>query len=75
MELTSELLQALANGGVAIIIFVIWYITYRTHTQQHTATIERLFTLIEQDIKYKELLIGILTRLETKIDIQNRRER
>lgn len=75
MELTAEIIKVIANGGVPIIIFVIWYITYRTHTQQHTDTIERLFVLIEQDIKYKELLIGILTRLETKFDLQNRRER
>lgn len=72
MELTPDLLKVLANGGIAIIIFVIWYVTFKTSNKQYIELVDRLFKMIEQDIKYKELLIGILTRLETKIDLQRR---
>lgn len=75
MELTPDLLKVLANGGIAIIIFVIWYVTYKTQSKDYAALVERLFKQVEQDLKYKELLIGILTRLETKMDIQERRTR
>ncbi|MEG8946611.1 hypothetical protein [Rosettibacter firmus] len=75
MDLSADVLKVLANGGIAIIIFVIWYVTYKTQSKNYTDLVERLFKQIEQDLKYKELLIGILTRLETKIDIQDRRMR
>jgi len=73
MDLTPELLKILANGGISLIVLVIWYITFRTSSKQYQDLVERLFKQIEQDIKYKELLIGILTRLETKIDYNDRR--
>lgn len=75
MELSPDLLKILANGGIAVIIFVIWFVTYKTQTKQYTDLVERLFKQIEQDLKYKELLIGILTRLETKLDVTERRTR
>lgn len=75
MDLTPDLLKVLANGGIAIIIFVIWFVTYKTSSKQYADLVERLFKQIEQDLKYKELLIGILTRLETKYDIHDRRHR
>ena len=68
MELTADILKIISNGGVSVIIFTIWYVTYRTQTKQHAETVERLFNQIEQDLKYKEILIGILSRLEAKID-------
>lgn len=68
MELTTDMLKVLANGGLSIIIFVIWFVTYKTQSKQYTDLVERLFKQIEQDLRYKELLIGILTRLETKVD-------
>ncbi|QKJ99921.1 MAG: hypothetical protein HND40_10295 [Ignavibacteriota bacterium] len=73
MDLTPDLLKVLANGGISIIIFVIWFVTYKTQSKQYTDLVERLFKQIEQDLKYKELLIGILTRLETKVDLHDRR--
>lgn len=75
MDLSPDLLKILANGGIAVIIFVIWFVTYKTQTKQYTDLVERLFRQVEQDLKYKELLIGILTRLETKLDITERRTR
>jgi hypothetical protein len=68
MDLTVELIKAIANGGVAIVVFVIWYKTFDTQTKQYTELINKLFNQIEEDIKYKELLTGILNRLEMKID-------
>lgn len=75
MDLTPEILKILANGGISVIVLVIWYITFKTINKQNQDVVERLFRQIEQDLKYKELLIGILTRLETKIDIQVRRNK
>ncbi|WP_337871614.1 hypothetical protein [Ignavibacterium sp.] len=75
MELSPDLLKIIANGGISVIIFVIWFVTYKTQTKQYVDLVERLFKQVEQDLKYKELLIGILTRLETKIDLQDRRSR
>lgn len=74
MNLTPDLLKVLANGGISIIVFVIWFVTYKTQSKQYTDLVERLFKQIEQDLKYKELLIGILTRLETKFDLHDRRK-
>lgn len=74
MDLTPDLINLLANGGVATIVFIIWFVTYKTQNKQYTDLVERLFKQIEQDLKYKELLIGILTRLETKIDVSRRRD-
>ena len=73
MELLSpDLLKIIANGGIAMVVFVIWFVTFKTSNKQYVDLVDRLFRMIEQDIKYKELLIGILTRLETKIDLQRR---
>lgn len=74
MDLSPEILKILANGGISLIVLVIWYITFKTTNKQYQDVVERLFNQIEQDIKYKELLIGILTRLETKIDYNDRRK-
>jgi len=74
MELNTDLLNILANGGIAVIIFVIWFVTFKTQTKQYTDLVERLFNQIEQDLKYKELLLGVLTRLETKIDARRNNE-
>ena len=75
MELNPALIDVIANGGIAVIVFVIWFVIYKTQSKQYTDLVERLFNQIEQDLKYKELLIGILTRLETKIDMHERRTR
>lgn len=75
MGISTDLLKILANGGLSLIVFVIWYVTYKTQSASYTDLVERLFKQIEQDLKYKELLIGILTRLETKMDIHERRNR
>ena len=62
-----DILSILANGGISLIVFVIWYITYKTQNKQYVDIIERLFKQIEQDVKYKEVLTGILTRIEAEL--------
>jgi hypothetical protein len=74
MDLTPEVLKIIANGGISLVVLVIWYITFRTSSNQYQELVERLFKQIEQDTKYKELLTGILTRLETKIDYSDRKK-
>jgi hypothetical protein len=55
---------------------VIWYITVKNQNkqfkeilQQGQDNVKQIFKLIEEDTKYKELLTGILTRLEIKLDL------
>lgn len=71
MELFSpDFLKVIANAGTTLIVFIIWYISFNNARHETSKTNERLFKMMEQDIQYKELLIGILTRLEIKIDTQ-----
>jgi hypothetical protein len=39
----------------------------------HSENLNRLFKSIDDDLKYKEILTGLLARLEIKIDLQERR--
>jgi len=75
MDLTPELLKIMANGGITVVVFVIWYITFKTTNKQYQEIIDRLFQQIEADLKYKELLTGILARLETKLDLKCKHSR
>ena len=75
MQLNSELLSLLANGGAPLLVFVIWLMTFKLFSRQqerafkeHQETVERLFKTIDADIKYKESLTAILSRMEMKID-------
>lgn len=81
MEPSVELLKILANAGVGVIIFVIWWVSTKNQNKQfykmldqNRETLERFFGFMKEDNKYKELLSGILTRLETKIDFQNKQK-
>ena len=76
MKLDPELLTLIGNGSIALIVFVMWYLSFKQLnrqqekiSKQNQENIQRMFVMIEQDIKYKEALTGILTRLETKIDV------
>lgn len=66
---SPELLKILINGGVAVIVFVIWYITFTRISKQNQETMENLVRLLQEDIKYKEVLTGVLNRLELKLDV------
>lgn len=78
MQLNTELLNLIAGGGTPVIIFIVWLFTFRLFTRQqervfhqNRETVERLFKTIDADIKYKETLTTILSRLEMKIDISS----
>ncbi len=74
MELSTELLKLLNNGGMTTILFVIWYFTMKMFQKQSKDQLTQIFKLMEDDVKYKELLTGILTRLELKLDYNNKGE-
>lgn len=76
------LLQILSQVGLALIIFVIWYFTFKSLTQflkdsnevtaeafkKHTTLSESLIQLLKDEQEYKTLLTGILTRFEGKLN-------
>ena len=70
-----QILQYIGNGGLAIVIFIIWYITYRQSSRQvqemlelHSQIEQRMIRAIEEDQQWKEILAGILSRLEVKLE-------
>lgn len=67
--LSPEIIKTIINGGVAVIVFVIWYITFTRISKQNRETMDNLVRLLQEDIKYKEVLTGVLSRLELKLDI------
>lgn len=76
--LNLDILKILADGGISLLVFIIWFFTFKEMTKQsrqNSQHIERLYHLVEQDAKYKEILTGILTKLEKEIinfTVQNR---
>jgi len=67
--------QAVVQGGVAIIIFVIWFFTFiRANAQydelskRHESLSTTLIQLLQDEQDYKSHLAGILQRLEQKLD-------
>ena len=81
MKLEPELLNLIGNGSIALIVFVMWYISFKQlsrqqekNAKQEQENIQRMFTMLDQDIKYKEVLTSLLSRLETKIDLALRNE-
>lgn len=66
MDIPIEVLVKLASqGSVAIIFFLAWWYTEK----QYRRITEKIFEVLEKDRQYKELLVGILTRMEAKLDI------
>lgn len=79
MQLPQDILQLITNGSVAVIVFVMWFLSLKQFNKQQERAYkqmleqtERMFEMLEQDIKYKEALTGILNRLEIKIDLHMR---
>lgn len=71
--ITPEWLPVISNGGIGIIIFVIWYFTFRGMMGQQQGLMQSLLDLVKQDAEYKSLLSGILTRVESKVDSINQK--
>ncbi|NUN08268.1 MAG: hypothetical protein HUU54_03750 [Ignavibacteriaceae bacterium] len=67
--LTPEILKLIANGGIGIVLFVIWFITFTRAIKVYQDTTEKLFRLMEAEAKQKEQLNIVLSRLEVKLDI------
>jgi hypothetical protein len=70
------ILQTVSQGGLSIIVFVIWYFTFKKVTEERKQTIdkytelsEKLVAYLKEEQDYKALLAGILTRLEEKLNI------
>lgn len=74
MEEIRSILQVLGQGGLSIIIFVIWFFTFKRSQQEAkdasdklTRLNEILIQLMKDEQEYKEHLSGILMRLEVKL--------
>ncbi len=73
--LTPDFIKIIASGGTTVVGFVIWYFTFKYFAKVQEDTMKKYFMSIEQDLKYKEILIGILTRLELKIDLLHKEKK
>lgn len=67
-------LQIAAQGGLALVIFVIWYYTFKKSNEtakeaydKHTKLSEELLSLLKDEQEYKLMLAGVLMRLEEKL--------
>ena len=67
-------LQILSQGGLALVIFVIWYYTFKKSNEisreafdRHSQLSENLLQLLKDEQEYKVMLAGILMRLEEKL--------
>ncbi|MCC6550053.1 MAG: hypothetical protein IT279_08295 [Ignavibacteriaceae bacterium] len=67
--LSPELIKLVVNGGVTAVIFIIWYISFTRITRQNQEAMDHLIKLLHEDIKYKEILTGLLNRVELKVDM------
>ncbi|MBV6510650.1 MAG: hypothetical protein HRU80_16465 [Ignavibacteriales bacterium] len=70
--LSPELIKLVVNGGVTAVIFIIWYISFTRITRQNQEAMDHLIRLLHEDIKYKEILTGLLNRVELKLDFLNK---
>jgi len=76
------LLQILSQIGLALIIFVIWFFTFKSLTQflkdsnevtaeafrKHTTLSESLIQLLKDEQEYKLHLAGVLDRISIKLE-------
>ncbi len=95
MEYLNEaILKLLLQGGMGIVVFVIWYITFinaqkqykdfvsqqlqmmemhnkqiTEHNKQQMELASKMLRLVEDDVKYKEILTGLLARIDLKLDM------
>lgn len=82
MELNAELIKIITNGGLSVTLFIIWYITARSMQKQYKElqdqqlqVINRMFAIMDADMKYHELLTGVLGRIELKLDFFLKKEK
>jgi hypothetical protein len=84
--LNPKVLDLVGQGIISIAILVIWFYTFKQSSKQqeeannryallateNSNLIKQLFDLVKGDTKYKELIAGILGRLELNIQSNNR---
>lgn len=75
MEELRSILQVIGQGGLSIIIFVIWYFTFtranKTASEafrKHEELSATLLQLLKDEQEYKIHLVGVLSRLELKLE-------
>ncbi len=69
------ILQIISQGGLAVVIFVIWYFTFTQSNKitkeafdKHRELSEHLIQLLKDEQDYKLQLSGILDRVSVKLD-------
>lgn len=74
MEELKPVWSILSQGGLSVIIFIVWYITFTKinntlaeEYRKHEELSGRLLTLLEAEQEYKSQLVGVLTRLEIEL--------
>ncbi len=75
----GRIISLIGQGGLSIIIFVVWYITFTrinsTLTEafsKHQDLSRTLLHLLENEQDYKGQLISVLTRLELELKTNQR---
>lgn len=75
MEELKSILNIIGQGGLSIIIFVIWYFTFTRANKtiseafkKHEELSSVLLQLLKDEQEYKIHLVGVLSRLELKLE-------
>lgn len=75
MEELKAILQVVGQGGLSVIIFVIWYFTFKQGLKETKAAFdmhhnlsEALLQLLKDEQEYKIHLVGVLSRIEIKLE-------
>jgi len=75
----GKFIELLGQGGLSIIIFVVWVITFTKINatlneafQKHQQLSSKLLQLLENEQDYKGQLISVLTRLELELKTNQR---
>ncbi|MCL4492532.1 MAG: hypothetical protein M1510_11670 [Nitrospirae bacterium] len=70
------ILQIISQGGLALVIFVIWYFTFKRLNEilkeafeKHARLSEALLQQIKEDQEYKLQLASIFDRILVKLDV------
>lgn len=71
----KDIIQFVGQGGLSIVIFIIWYFTFtkadktaQKAFELHEQLSRELIQQLKDEQEGKIMLIGILARLETKLD-------
>lgn len=74
MSELSIVQQVIANGGISVILFAIWYFTFKKSDERYQETIKKIdetyktmLEILKQDSEYKQLLAGHLAEIKTEL--------